>query len=123
MCHGAGHVQRRISGVTIGGVHWRLGSHCLYLDTADSATRYGTVTNMFHGVDAMMDEFVIFELEQTPITSYRGHYCLLSADGHTSVFVMWDRIKWKCKRLNFGGHTDMALPIQSCTSEELIQLR
>jgi hypothetical protein len=116
-------VRRRVSGVTIGGVHWRLGLHCLYLDNITSTTRYGTVVNMFHGVDTMMDEFIIFELKHTPITSYRGHYCLLSGDGHTSVFVMWDRIKWKCKLLKLGGHTDMALPFQSCTSEELLQLR
>jgi hypothetical protein len=78
---------------------------------------------MFHGMTTMMDDFIVFEIEQKPITSYRRHYCLLSDVGHNTEFVMSDQVLWKCKALLLGGHTRMFLPIQSCTSEELLELR
>jgi hypothetical protein len=120
---GAGHVKRRTSGVSTGGVLWRVGSHCMYHDVSDGATKSGTVTSMYHGMSTMLDEFIVFEIEQKPITSYRRHYCLLSDVGHTTVFLMSNQVLWKCKALLFGGHTRMVLPIQSCTSEELLELR
>lgn len=123
VCHGEGNVKRRISGVSIGGVQWKVGYHCLYQDGAGGVTRFGSVTNMFHGIDTMMDEFTIFELQNEPITSCMGHYCLLSDNGHTTVFVMWDQVLWRCKKLLLGDHTNMGLPIKSCTSQELVQLR
>jgi hypothetical protein len=71
-----------------------------------------------------MDEFIIFELNQKHITSYMGHYCLLSdSEDTTRVFVMWEQVIWKCKALLLGGHTNMALPFQSCTSRELVEFR
>jgi hypothetical protein len=123
LCDGEGKVKRRVSGVSIGGVLWAMGSHCLYQDGAGGVTRSGKVINMFHGMTSMMYDFIIFELEQTPIISCGTHYCLLSDDGQTTVFVMWDMVLWKCKKLLLGGHTTMVLPIQSCTSEELVRLR
>ena len=120
-CDDGGHVKRRISGVSIGGVKWKLGKHCLYQDGAGGVNKFGSVTNMYRGVNTMMDEFIIFELNHKPITAYMGHYCLLSDNNRTSKFVMWHQVLWKCKALMLGDHTSMALPFQSCNSREQIQ--
>jgi hypothetical protein len=124
VCQAEGEVKRRISGVLIGGVDWKVGKHCLYQDGAGGVSRFGTVSNMYHGLTDVLDDFVIFELENKPITSYMGHYCLLptSPDGYTTVFVLWDQVTWQCQLLSLGDLTMMALPFKSCFSEELVEL-
>jgi hypothetical protein len=114
-------LQRKVAGVSIGGVKWKVGYHCLYHDKQGSDTLFGTVVNMFRGTTDMMDEFIIFELSRNPITAYMGHYCLLSDDNRSSRYVLWHQVLWKCKVLMLGGHTSMPLPFQSCTSTEQIQ--
>jgi hypothetical protein len=123
-CSANGKVHARKAGVSIGGVPWSIGQHCLYEEGAGGATKFGTVIGMYHGRTTDMDEFVVFKLERKPITSYVGHYCLLSNDGYTTVFVFWTQITWKCKELLLGPDlTLMALPFASCTSQELIKFR
>jgi hypothetical protein len=125
-CDREGVVRRRISGVSIGGVPWNVGDHCLYQDGPGGATRIGTVTVMFHGTDVMMDEFVIFQLANKLITACLGHYCLFTNDGHDNapVFVLWTKVSWKCKTFKMQEeHAYMALPFVPCSSVELIEFR
>jgi len=112
-------IQRRLTGVSISKIVWHVGSHCLFKVGLD--TRFGTVVHMFKGADSMLDEFIIFQITNKPITSYMGHYCVFSDEGHSTVLVMWTQILWKCKSLRLGGHTNMALPIKSCTSQEMVE--
>jgi len=51
-----------MSGVSIGGVSWKKGFHCLYRagTGAGHTTLLGKVLVMFHGKDDMMDDFVLF---------------------------------------------------------------
>jgi hypothetical protein len=114
-----GTMQRRVTGVSISKVVWHVGSHCVY--KVGSATRFGTVTHMFKGTDSMLDEFIIFQLTNKPITHYMGHYCVFSDEGHSTVLVWWTQILWKCKALSLGGQFHMGLPFKSCTSEELVE--
>jgi hypothetical protein len=108
--------------VSIGGVPWQVGRHCLYYDGADSATLLGTVVSMFLGTDGMDDDFVIFQVENKPITTHMGHYCLFSNDAPTTVFVLWTQITWMCKMFKVQrGQANMALPYVSCTSRELME--
>jgi hypothetical protein len=117
-------VHRRRSGVTIGGVTWATGMHCLYNERAGAATFLGKVVNMFHGKTDMMDDFVLFQLQNMPITTHMGHYCMFSNDTHTNHLVLWSRISWKCKVLKSRrGGDQMALPYYSCTPKELIEFR
>ena len=58
--HEGAPVRRRISGVSIGGVTWKVGEHCLYEDGAGGVARFGSVINMFHGISDMMGEFIFF---------------------------------------------------------------
>jgi hypothetical protein len=81
----------------------------------------GSVTNMFHGTTSEMDAFVIYELENKPITSYMGHYCLFSDVVATTVYVLWTQLTWKCKILMLNDNKMMALPFASCSSTELVQ--
>ena len=73
-------VRRRLMGVAIAGVPWSVGKHCLYTDGANRATRLGTVVNMFFGENDLGDDFVIFQLQNKPITAKKGHYCTYSND-------------------------------------------
>jgi hypothetical protein len=120
---GEGKVRRRISGVSIGGVAWKVGQHCLYVVDEGGVFMFGSVVNMFHGMTNMMDDFVVLELENTPINAYVGHYCLLSSGVGRTVFVMWDKVKWKCKLLYPTHNIVMALPFMSCTDRELLEFR
>ena len=122
---GAGRVTRRVAGVAIGGVEWKIGYHCLYHEGPDGVTLAGKVINMFQGKDDMMDEFVLFEIKNMPITSYMGHYCLLSQneDPAQGKFIMWSQVAWKGKVLLLGNNSRMLLPFKSCTSQELIEFR
>jgi len=115
-------VRRRIGGVDTGGVPWTVGNHCLYSDTGGK-TRFGTVLNMFHGVSDMDEDFVIFELQDKPISNYMGHYCILSDDGFMNVLVVWHEVIWKCKQLRLGENNTIALPFASCTPNELIEFK
>jgi hypothetical protein len=115
-------VRRRISGVLVGGVVWRMGAHCLFNTGADDGVRFGTVSDMFHGTDEMTDDFVIFRVEMKRITSCHGHYCMFSNTESTTktVFVFWGHVTWRCKVfLQEGG--GMALPYHSCSSRELVE--
>ena len=123
VCAGEGQVRRRISGVSISGIPWKVGQHCLYDHGPGSATRVDSVTNMFRGMTDMMDEFIIFQLENKPITSRRVHYCLLSNDGYTTEYVLWNQVTWKCKVLSLGDDSLMALPFASCTPQELVEFK
>jgi hypothetical protein len=113
-------LRRRISGVSIGGVPWKVGSNCLYQEGPGGATLFGTVVNMYHFKTDIMDDFIIFQLENKPIMSRMGHYCWLSRDGYTTVFALWSNVTWKCKALLLEGKPLMVLPFASCTSKELI---
>jgi hypothetical protein len=109
--------------VSISGVPWRVGQHCLYNAGAGGATFLGAITNMFHGEDALNDDLVIFQVQKIPITTFMGHYCLFSNDAHTTVdMVLWKQVTWKCKTFKME-HANMALPYVSCTSRELVELR
>jgi hypothetical protein len=120
-CAPGNRVHARVSGVSIGGVRWRLGQHCLYTPGC-GAPKLGTVLNMFHGTDDRMDEFVIFQVENKPITTYMGHYCLFSNHPPSTIMVLWSQITWKCMIFKVkGGSKDMALPIMSCTSTERME--
>ena len=80
------------------------------------------VVDMFKSRDDMLDDFVIFRVEQKPITTYMGHYCLFSNDSHATVLVFWRQITWMCKMLTMRGvQVNMALPYASCTSRELVE--
>ena len=120
-------VHRRISGVSISGVPWKVGHYCLY-NVPGGLTRLGKVANMFHGTDVMTDEFVIFQIENIQITTYMGHYCFFSNDDQDDItgFVLWDEVSWKCKTFKLeetGRHANMALPYVSCSSRELMEFR
>jgi hypothetical protein len=117
-------VRSRISGVSIGGVPLRPGQHCLYMDASGGVTRFGTILNMFHSIDEMMDDFVIFQIENKPITTRMGHYCLFSNVSDSTVLVFWSQVIWKCKAFKVeGGRANMALPFVSCTSRELMEFK
>jgi hypothetical protein len=120
---GEANVRRRISGVSIGGVSWKVGHHCLYVVGEGGSPMFGSVVNMFHGKNDMMDEFVIFELDNTQITRNMGHYCLLSSEVSRTVFVMWNRVTWKCKLLYPELNIVMGLPFKSCSDKELMEFR
>ena len=110
--------------MSIGGVPWKVGRHCLYRDSADSVTLLGTVVSMFLGKDDMDDDFVIFQVENKPITTSMGHYCLFSNDSPTTVLVLWTQITWMCKMFKVqGGQANMALSYVSCSSWELMEFR
>ena len=113
-------VRRRLFGVSIGGVPWKVGQHCMY-DAAGGAKHLGTVEAMFRGQDDMGDDFVVFMVQNKPITTYMGHYCLYSNDSDATVLVFWRQITWMCKMLTVG-QVNMALPYVSCTSRELVEL-
>jgi len=115
-------MHRRLFGVGIGGVPWKVGRHCLYLDGADRGTRLGVVVAMISGIDDMEDPFVIFQVDNKPITAHMGHYCLFSNDTQTTEFISWTQVTWMCKVLKVdGGRANMALPYASCTSRELVK--
>jgi len=114
-------VRRRLFGVYIGGVPWQVGRHCLY-EAADGATHLGTVLDMFKGRDDMDDEFVVFRVENKPITAYMGHFCFFSNDSRATVLVLWNRILWMCKMLTVReGQVNLGLPFVSCTSRERVE--
>ena len=121
VCDGEGVVDRRISGVSIGGVPWRVGNHCLYQYGPDGVTCLGVVVNMFHGMDELMNEIIVFQVDTKPITTYMGHYCLFNNVTHDTVFVLWNLVTWKCKTLDMDGDAKMALPYVSCSSRELME--
>jgi hypothetical protein len=117
-------MSRRMFGVSIGGIPWQVGRHCLYLNGADSDTRLGVVDAMISGMDNMEDPFVIFQVVNKPrhalfFTARVGHYCLFSNDSQTTEFVLWTQITWICKIFKVQG-ANMALPYASCTSRELV---
>jgi len=115
-------VRRRLMGVTIAGVPWSVGKHCLYTDGANRATLLGTVVNMFFGENDLGDDFVIFQLQIKPITAKKGHYCTYSNDSPGKDMVLWSRLTWKCKLFGAqGGASPMALPYASCTPKELME--
>ena len=108
--------------MSIGGVPWKNGSHCLYRAGAGHTTLLGKVLVMFHGKDDMMDDFVLFQLKNMRITTHMGHYCLFSCDTQRTDLVLWSEISWKCKVFEGRGRAgDMALPYASCTTQELVQ--
>ena len=110
--------------MSIGGVPWSVGNHCLYQFDANSATHLGTVVNMFYGMDEMEEDFVIFQVLKKPITTRMGHYCEYSTNSQDMDMVLWKQITWKCKLLAVrGGQSGMALPYASCTSRELMVFR
>jgi hypothetical protein len=114
-------MHKRLFGVYISGVQWRVGRHCLY-KAEDGTTHLGTVLDMFKAKDNMGDDFVVLRVENKPITAYMGHYCLFSHDSRETVLVLWDRILWMCKLLTVrGGKVNMALPFVSCTSREQVE--
>jgi hypothetical protein len=121
LCCAPGDVMhRRLFGVEIGGVPWKVGRHCLYLHGADGGTRLGVVVAMMSGMDDMEEPFVLFQVDNKPIAANMGHYLLFSTDTHTTEFVLWTRVTWLCKVLEVqGGLAHMALPIASCTSREV----
>ena len=85
---------------------------------------YYTVVSMFLGTDNLDDNSVIFQVENKPITTCMGHYCLFSNDSPTTVLVLWTQITWMCKMFKVqGGQANMALPYVSCTSRELMEFR
>jgi hypothetical protein len=106
-------------GVSIGGVQWKVGSHSIYKE--GDATCFGTVTSMFFGKDHMTDKFVIFRVQRKRIRAVMGHFCMLSDNPSTSVYVLWSQITWKCMLLQGQGGA-MVLPFKSTTSHELIEL-
>ena len=111
-------VRRRLFGVSIGGVPWKVGRHCLYT-ADDGSTRLGTVLDMFKGRDDMHDDFVVLRVENKPITACMGHFCFYSNDSDATVLVLWNQIIWVCKMITVrGGQVHMALPFASCTSRE-----
>jgi hypothetical protein len=115
-------IHRKLFGVSVGGVPWKVGRYCLYRADADNSTRLGKVVTMFLAKDDMDDNFVVFQVENKPITTYMGHYCMFSDDQPTTVFVLWTKITWMCKILKVqGGQADMALPYVPCTSRELME--
>jgi hypothetical protein len=115
-------MRRRLIGVSIGGVPWSVGKHCLYLNGDNRATCLGTVVNMFYGQDDMQDDFVVFQVQNKPITTIMGHYCTYANDSPDMDMVFWDGITWMCKLFApRGGQSGMALPYASCTSHELME--
>ena len=99
-------VHRRLSGVSIGGVPWSTGMHCLYRDGPGINginTLLGCVVGMFHGKDDMMDDFVLFQLKRQPITTRMGHYCWFSGATQNTDLVVWTEIYWKYKVLKGRG--------------------
>ena len=109
--------------MSIGGVPWQVGQHCLYHAGPGGATHLGTVTTVYHGMDELMDDVVIFQVENKHITHKMGHYCLFSNDQRATVaWVSWKLVTWKCKILRVNN-TDMALPYVSCSSHELMEFR
>jgi hypothetical protein len=119
-----GVMRGRISGVHINGIPWRTGNYCLYTIRNGGRPQLGKVTNMYHGVDEMYNDFVLFSLAIYPITHFIGHYCLYSPVSSRTSIVEWTRLTWKCKALVMPLRPlrHMALPIASCTSEELVHL-
>ena len=117
-------VRRRLIGVFVGGVPLRIGHHCLYNAGEYDDTRLGVVLEMFYGKDDMMDEFVILQVQNKPITTYMGHYCFFSdAPQIPTEMVLWSKLTWKCKTFKMQGGGNMALPYVSCTSVELVEFQ
>jgi hypothetical protein len=92
-------MHRRLFGVDIGGVPWKVGRYCMYLNGANGATHLGMVVGMICGMDAMEDLFVIFQVDKKQITKRMGHYCLFSDDTQTTEYVSWTQVTWVCKTL------------------------
>jgi hypothetical protein len=115
-------MRRRLSGVSVNGVKLRVGNHCLYHDVLAGPTRLGTIVNMFAGTDDSMDEFVLFQIDNMPITAYMDFYCTTTGETGSTKYVFWTQMEWKCK--TFTMPTDIiALPFASCTSRELMEFR
>ena len=110
--------------MSIGGVKWGTGMHCLYSKGPGGTTLLGKVVIMFHGKDDLMNDFVLFQLANMPIKTRMGHYCWFSNDTQKTHLVLWSRISWKCKVIKGRGDKDpMVLPYFSCTSKEFMEFR
>jgi hypothetical protein len=115
-------MRRRLSGVSISGTKFRIGNHCIYHDVFAGPTRFGIIVDMFTGTDDSMDEFVLFQIDNKPITTYMNCYCTSSGVSRSTKYVLWTQIEWKCITFTMPAEI-IALPYASCTSHELMEFR
>jgi hypothetical protein len=115
-------MKRRSSGVSINGTKLRIGNHCLYHDVFAGPTRFGMIVDMFTGTDDSMDEFVLFQIDNKPITTYMDFYCTSTGVARSTKYVLWTQMEWKCITFPMAAEI-IALPYASCTSHEQMEFR